>query len=50
METEAIYQPSMPLLGYHPEGGDRPPLLPLLLSMEGCATQQEMNADRKSVV
>ena len=40
---EAVYQPSMPLLGYHPEQGDLPPLLPLLLSMEGCATQSEMN-------
>lgn len=42
---EPVYQPSMPLLGYHPEGGERPPLLPLLLTMEGAATQQEMNSN-----
>ena len=35
----------MPVLAYHPEGGDRPPLLPLMLSMECCATQQEMNGN-----
>ena len=42
---DAAYQPSMPVLAYHPEGGDRPPLVPLLLSMECCATETEMNGN-----
>lgn len=49
-EQSPAYQPAQPLLGYHPEGGDRPPLLPLLLSMECCASQGEMNGNVKATI
>lgn len=38
---EASFKPSLPLLA---TGGDNP-LVPLLLSMEGCATEEEMNGN-----
>ena len=38
---EAVFTPSMPLLA---TGGDNP-LVPLLLHMEGCATEEEMNGN-----
>lgn len=46
----AVFKPSMPLLGYHPEQGEKPPLLPLLLSMECCASEQEMNGNVQATI
>lgn len=39
--SEPVFQPSLPVLGV--QGGEASPLVPLLLHMEGCATQEEMN-------
>ena len=50
LSVEAAFPASLPVLAYHPEGGDRPPLLPLLLSMECCASQQEMNGNVEATV
>lgn len=49
-EQQPAYQADTPLLGYHPEQGDKPPLLPLLLSMECCASEEEMNVNVKATV
>lgn len=38
---QPTFEPSLPLLAV----GEEAPLVPLLLSMEGCATQEEMNAN-----
>ncbi len=45
METEAVFQPSLPLLAVSGESNPETPLVPLLLSMEGCATEAEMNGN-----
>lgn len=50
MEEQATFKPSMPLLGYHPAQGDKPPLLPLHLLMECAASQQEMNVNVEATV
>ena len=42
--------PRVPLLGYHPAQGDNPPLLPLLLSMECCATEGEMHSNVRATI
>lgn len=41
--SEPVFNPSLPVLGV--QGGEASPLVPLLLHMEGCATQEEMNSN-----
>lgn len=49
-KLEPVFKPSPPVLGFNPAGGDRPPLLPLLLTMECCASQQEMNSNVEATI
>src|SRR3990167_8700403 len=46
MDSEATFKPSLPLLA---TGGENP-LVPLLLSMEGCATEEEMNSNVQATI
>ena len=45
MEEEAVFKPSLPLLAVGGAENPSAPLLPLLLTMESCATEQEMNSN-----
>ena len=45
MSEEAVFKPSLPLLAVGGAENPSAPLLPLLLTIEGCATQEEMNAN-----